>query len=313
MGNNITTFITNNLVFILAIASALITFLIFLVEKLVKKQKLKLLLIFAALGLLAFVGKEIIALQESKSKALLEQKKGEIVQEILDNTRVTLSLVETLSEELTGENPGKIGVELVQSETKRELDQFFKGSPELWRRYAQWLETFENRQDKAPCLSFKLNAGKFYNANLILAYLFTNKNTRNKIGEVIMDWRGFPDDQFINEFGPPRIDVKYVLFYDGESEKPVGYADANHFAYELWRYLAKGKRREVEDILNKPYSGYMADMKRYFESFRDHVAETKDALTAAEKMLAEELDELAVVHKDKVYLVRLSKIVKLVS
>jgi hypothetical protein len=311
------TFIRDNLVFFLAIGSALITFMIFLVEKLVKKQKLKLVLIFTALGLLAFIGKEFIKLQESKNKALLEKKKGEIVREILDNTRTTLSLVEQLSDELTGKTPEKIGIELVQSEVTGELHQFFKGTPSLWERYSQWLEEFQHQEKKIePCLSFELNASRHYNVNLMLAYLFTNKATRDTISHVISGgWWGFPDEPFINRFGFPELAIKHVLFYDGSARRLIGYADAKLFAKELWLYLKTGEQGRIEDILNRRDPAFEENMKKYFKSYKSshHVTKAKDAYAAAKEMLKRKINELAVVYNGKVYLVKLSAIVKLVS
>ncbi len=310
---NITPFITNNLVFILAIISAFITFLIFVVEKLVVKQKVKLLLIFTALGLLAIVGKEIIGLQEKKNKTLLEVKKKEIIDEILKKTTRTLSFVKSLSNKLNGSTLEKIGVELVQPETNQHLLQFSKGNSETWQKYAKWLENFKNLTNKTPCLSFTV--GKEYNANLILAYIFTNNVTRNTIAEVIKnEWWKFPNKQFIKNFDPPRIDIKYVLFYKVNSSPTlIGYADANLFANELLRYMKMEKQNKVEEILNGSSTMFEEEMKKYFKSFKSNVKEVKDAITAAKMMLSESIDELAVVHKGKVYLVRLSKIVKLVN
>ncbi len=307
-------FVQENVVFILAITGAVITFLIFLIEKLIKKQKLKFLLIFAALGFLAITGRQIIEHIEKKNKDLLEQKKVEIVSEILNNTRTTLTLVEQLSEELSDVSPEKIGIELVQSTNHDELYQFFKGTRSLWQRYSMWLESFKPQENKVPCLSFIINANNHYNLNLILAYLYTNAKTGSYISNVMSnEWWSFPDSYFIDQFGIPDLKIKYALFYDGVSKKLIGYADANLLSKELLLFLKTGKKDLVENILNRRDSNFLLNMSKYFRSFKSDVTEKKDAYLTAKEMLDRKINELVVVYEEKVYLVNLSNIVKVVT
>jgi hypothetical protein len=77
--------------------------------------------------------------------------------------------------------------------------------------------------------------------------------------------------------------------------------------------LKTDKQSLVEDILNRKDSTFIPNMNKYFRSFKYDVAERKDAYLAAKEMLDRKINELAVVYKEKVYLVNLSNIVKIVT
>lgn len=304
-----------NLVLILAIAGAVISFLIFLTEKVVRKQKMRLFLILATMGFLILTGQQVIEYLEKNNSALLDKARDDIVLEIKKKVTITLTIVEQLSKELKGKSPEKIGVELVQSTETNELLQYSKGPPEAWVEYAEWLEYFRGQEKKYPCLSLTVNANNHYRISLLLAYLFTNSETRLYIEDAISQyrWPSFPDTTFINSYHYfPEPDIKYVLIYDGVSGTLIGYADAKLFAEELLLYKITEKTSLVENILNKKVSDPIVNMKKHFKTFKSNVAIEKDAFTVASKMLEEKIDEMAVIYEKKLYLVNLSKIVKLV-
>lgn len=176
------------------------------------------------------------------------------------------------------------------------------------------MESFRGQEKKVPCLSLTVNANNHYKVSLLLAYLFTNSETRSHIEDVISrSWWSFPDTAFINHYYFPEPDIKYVLIYDGASGDLIGYADGRLFAEELLLYEKTGKTDLVENVLNRKSLAFMANMKKYFKTFKSNVAEGKDAYRVAREMLERKINEMAVVYEGRLYLVSLSNIVKIVS
>lgn len=97
---------------------------ILFIEKVARKQRIKLLFILAALGLLILTGQQVIEHLESRNWALLEEARVNIVEDI---------------------------------------------------------------RKKVPCLSLVVNANKHYEVSLLLAYLFTNSETRPYMGNIIWE------------------------------------------------------------------------------------------------------------------------------
>ena len=143
-------YLQQNLVLILGIAGAVISFLIFSLEKVARKQKLRLSLILATLGFLILTGQQVFTHLDKKNSDRLENARIAIVKEIRQKVIKAVTLLEQLSEKLRGKSPEQIGVKLIQfieSAETNKLNQFFKGTPELWRKYDNWLKSFkvENR------------------------------------------------------------------------------------------------------------------------------------------------------------------------
>ena len=107
-----------------------------------------------------------------------------------------------------------------------------------------------------------------------------------------------------------------MLIYDGASEprKLVGYADANLFAKELLLYKSAERSTEIERILRQT-DLTLGEFARYFATFRTEVVnkDVANAYEAAEEMLTSGFNEILLVSKREVYLVELSKIVKIAS
>lgn len=100
-------YLQENFVLILAVAGAVISFTILFIEKVARRQKIRLLLILAALGLLILTGQQVIEHLDKKNRILLEETRANIVEDIRKNVIKTRTIVEQLSEELTGRSPLK--------------------------------------------------------------------------------------------------------------------------------------------------------------------------------------------------------------
>ena len=304
-------FINHNAVFLLAILGAIITFLIFLIDKLIRKQKLKLLIVFTALGFLAVVGRQVIEQLEKRQTAILEEQKGVIIGEIRQKVTSTLSIVEQISAKLSGISPETVGIELVPFIIEGQIVEFYKGSPSLWFSYSNWLETAGSMGKRAPCLSITIRPNAHYNVSLILAYLYNNSETKKRISEIISsNWRLFPDSEFLNRYGSPKPDVKYVLFYNGTTKTLLGYADATVFAKELLLYAKTNKANSIEALLNDGVERFSAQVQSCFSAYSSNVVDARDANAIAQEMLTKKINEVAAFYQNKLYIVQLSSIIK---
>jgi hypothetical protein len=309
-------FLQENALLVLGLTGAVISFLIFLTEKIARKKNARIVVILAAMGFLILTGQQVIEHLKEKNRNLLNEARTNIVKDIRLKVTKTLTLVEQLSGKLKGQSPEKIGVEIVQSEKPNNLLEFGKGPPGEWHDYAGWLEASRGDDMKVTCLTMTISANRHYDIGLLLAYLLTNSETKRYIRQEVIEglrWESFPDREFIDRFKVPNPDVDYVLFYHGDQKNLIAYADARLFASELMLYAQTGGKAIIESVFNRKYPESIKDMKKYFKSFQAHVAEGKDAYAVAEEMLNKRINEMAVRYDGKLFLVNLANIVKIVS
>ena len=100
---------------ILAIVGTIISFLMFFTEKVASQKKTKLVVVLAALGFLTLTGQQVINHLTLENERIFREKSISIMDHISSTVTKTKTIVEHLSQELKGESPGNIGVELVQS------------------------------------------------------------------------------------------------------------------------------------------------------------------------------------------------------
>jgi len=316
-------FVRENMILILALSGAIISFLAVLTQKVAKRNKLKISIILAAFMFLIVSGQQIIGhidkrnkkLQDTafkKSQKLHEQTRTEIVKDIQTKVTVTKTLVEQLNDKLKGKSPAKIGVQVIQDASTDQLLPKPKKSVRHWPEYAKWLNKWTGKPDISPCLSLTFKAGHRYNLNLLLVYLFTNSQTTPYLQGLSGSQKfSFPQEGFFKRFQIPVPGVKYVLFFD--KNNLVGYAPSDLFTKELLVYLETDNQSTIENILNDPSTDYMANMQKYFNSFSRNVLRQKDAYTVAKEMISNKYNETAVVFEDKLYIASLTNIVDLVS
>jgi hypothetical protein len=309
-------FFKGNIVLILALSGAVISFLMFLTEKIAKQHKVRILIMLAAMGFLILTGQQLIDHLKKKNRALLDEARAQIVNDIQVKVTRSLSLLKQLSTVLKGASPEKIGIGIVQSMETNQVLEFSKGPPSAWRAYADWLQRYAGVKDKVTSLSLTVGAGRRYDAGLLLAYLLTNPQTQSFIGSRVIErgaWETFPTPDFISSYGFAEPSVGYVLFYYGEPKRLVGFANARLFVRELLLYVESGRKREIEEKLNRRYPDAVQELAIYFQSFRRNVADVTDAYMTAVKMLKEKTNEMVVLHEGNLYFVNLTNIVQIVS
>ncbi|MDJ0818483.1 MAG: hypothetical protein QNJ58_19905 [Desulfobacterales bacterium] len=333
---NLYDFIKENIILVLALGGAIISFLIVLTEKVAKRNKLKISVILAAFMFLIVSGQQIVSHIEQKNKdlqevaykknkdlqeaayrknvKLMEIERKKIVKDIQAKVTVTKTLVEQLNDQLEGKSPAKIGVEVIQNANTDQLLPRPKESVGRWPDYAKWINDWTGKPDVSPCLFLIFKAGHNYNLNLLLLYLFTSPQTTPYLQGLSPSKKfGFPQKDFFDRFQIPVPGVKYVLFFDGKTKALVGYALSDLFTKELLVYLETGKQGVIENILNDPSMDYMVNMKKYFNSFSTNILRQKDAYTVAKEMISNKYNETAVVFENKLYIASLTNIVDLAS
>ena len=316
-------FIKDNIILILALSGAIVSFLSVLSQKVATRNKLKISIILAAFMFLIVSGQQVIGhidkqnkkLQDDafkNSQKLHEQTRTEIVKDIQAKVTVTKTLVEQLNDKLGGKSPAKIGVQVIRDAGTDQLLPEPKGSVYHWPEYVKWLNKWTGKPDISPCLSLTFKAGHNYNLNLLLLYLFTNPQTTPYLQSLSDSQKfSFPQEGFLKRFQIPVPGVKYVLFFD--KNNLVGYAPSDLFTKELLVYVATENQSTIETILNDPSADYMANMQKYFNSFSRNVLLQKDAYSVAKEMITNKYNETAVIYEDKLYIASLTNIVNLVS
>lgn len=317
-------FIRANIILILALSGAIISFLSVLTQKVAQRNKLKISIILAAFMFLIVSGQQIIGYIEKKNENLqkaaakasrdfLQEKRDEIIDKIEKTVTKTKTLTEQINEKLQGKSPEKIGVQVIQEAETDKILPIPKRSIGWWPNYVKWLENLRGKKGISPCLSLTFNAGHNYNLNLLLLYILTNPQTIPYIDNLQPpDHFKFPTEEFLRRFQIPVPEIKYVLFFDDKSNLLLGYAHAGLFSKELLVYLKTGEQRTIENILNKIDVDFNMKMQKYFNSYNKNVLREKDAYMVAKEMIEKQYNETAVIYKDKLYIAKLTNIVDLV-
>jgi len=200
--------------------------------------------------------------KQRKNITELEQKKKEMITNISKNvsasletsisalevSKQSLTLLEDLESRLGRTSLGEVAV-LLSAPDYDNLHIFEKGRPGQIPDYVSWLDETLQQPDKAPAISLTLNANKHYFLELILAYLLADKDNVNMIkthlGRRPYDWRKFPDDNTLRSLGKNKSGVKYVLFYDRNKTRLMGFADATLLIRELLLYKKQGLSKDI--------------------------------------------------------------------
>jgi hypothetical protein len=168
-----------------------------------------------------------------------------------------------------------------------------------------------------PAISLTLNAQRHYVPGLIMAYTLANginvDSIFNSLKSGSESWETFPSDAFIKGYGPVEPLVKYVIFFDGNRNQLLGFADASLFIKEMLLYNQMGMYHRIEEILNVPGMATGESLNRFFRSFRPDVLSAADAYAAAEAMIDKNISETIAEYQNHYWLINLAKIVELVS
>jgi hypothetical protein len=327
-------FVANNIVVILLVIGAVVPFVLSLYEKISEKKKVRVMLILLSTGFIitfcVIVISDIQQKNSAKVTAELESKKKEMIENITKNvsvnlktsiealnvSRQSLTLLESLESNLKGTTIKEAAVELIASDYDN-LHVFEKGDPSRIPQYVGWLEATLRQPGKEPAIAITVNANRSYVVGLILAYLLANEDNQNAIMTSLRPgwraWKQFPDDTMLRSMGGIHPKVKYVLFYDGDKNRLLGFADASMFARELLLYQYQGLAESIGPILNEPGRASGEIMKNTFSSFHSAVFSADSAYEAARELIERKANSGVSVYQGKPWFISLSKVIKLAT
>ena len=325
----------NNIVLIITILASVISLLASMYDKIAKKKNLRLVLIsMFVLFFLATAKLVIDDIQKKNSAALkkeIETRRDMVAEEIRSNvqaglevsleglniSRKAVNLLEELKPQLSGKSIDTIGVKLTGIGTE-EIHIFQKGNARQLRPFVSGIANLLNEDPGTlPAISLTLNAERHYIPGMIMAYTLATGTNVNKIFEALDSgsekWKTFPSDAFIRDYGPVEPLVKYVIFYSGDENELLGFAEASMFIKEMLLYNQMGMYPKIEEILNTPGMATRETLGIYFNSFKPDVLTADDAYAAAKGMIERNINESIAEYGDHFWLINLSRIVELVS
>lgn len=325
-------FLQTNPLLVIGIAGAVLTLIASIYGIMAKKKAVSIVATFMVLSCLVVVAKELISHNQQQQKALLEESRREqqelmeinrqrLIVDIQNNVIQTRLTVEDIAARLESVPLQKIATPLVTvresggpAGNAEEILAFGKGSSRIWGVYADWLEEASARDDARACLSVTLNRGGHYVTGMLLAYLYTEAETRDVIGSLMRSggWEQFPDQAFSENHGIEPGAVDCLLVYDRDPGSLVAYAEAGAFSSELLAYQKQGLAARVEQALNRQPAD-MAELKHLFPSLRETILPGAPSESLVKSMIEQQLPEVAVVEQGRSYLLQLERLIKLAA
>jgi hypothetical protein len=325
----------NNIVLVLTILASVISLLGSMYDKVAKRKNLRLVLVLMFVVFSLATAKLVIDDIQKKNSAQLKKqieiRRDMIAEEIrgnvqeglkvglegLDISRKTITLLEGLKSQLTGKPLSTIGVKLTGLGTE-EMHIFQKGNIYELKPFVTKVEGLLHDDRKSlPAISLTLNAQRYYVPGLIMAYTLANGKNVDNIFNLLKSgserWETFPSDAFIKDYGPVDPLVKYVIFFDGNQNQLLGFADASMFMKEMLLYNQMGMYNRIEEILNVPGKATRETLSRFFRSFRPDVLIAADAYAVAKVMIDRNINETIAEYGNHYWLINLAKIVELAS
>lgn len=327
-----TQFLSENILFLLTLLGAVVSFLASFVGLVSKKKPIVILSLLAVLGFVVGITYQISSFSKQKEKERLDAAKAQIneaVQRARDNvikeinftvgeTKITVDAIAGKLSQLTLQQTAAELV-TVKAGIGGEFDEtiaFAKGSPQIWRHYADWLESLDQTKGE-PSLSLTLNAGHHYNAGLLLAYILTSDVTRSELAGIIGQnsaWHTFTAETlYLQVFGQNSKHLKWILFYDGNGKSPVAYADAELFVQELMAYHSLERYKEVEQALNSTSHNAVTALSAVFSSVRSDIYRDEDPQELVKIMIEKQRSEIIAVTGEKTYVARLERMINLAA
>lgn len=289
---------------IVGVGGAIITLLLTMTGEFVRRKKTLSLLVIFMLGFVLFTIREIIGLSEHN-----------IIEEIQTKVSLTYDIVSNLED--TPFDQYSLRLSTLRNDSNAEglnrIEVMDKPSIDQWEKYAAWLRRMRSKNDATPCLSITVNAHHSYKSSLIQAALLTDKDTESVIGDVITStqWRNFPDDHFIHEFGLTPRSVECVLFFDNNPKRLIGYSDARSFSVELYVKRKQFEDRNIESRLNGRLDNPKDELGNMFSTLNTTVRNSKDVNEIVNAMIEQEVTEVVVIENGDKYLVKLLDLVDL--
>jgi hypothetical protein len=325
-------FISDNVLLVLTIFGALVSFLASFVGLISKKKPILILAILAVLGFTVGIAYQIYNYNQNQEKERRDAAKEQIdkaaqrardnvIKEINLTVQQTKITVDSIAKQLNKTTLQEVATELVSIRSSgninfEETAAFAKGSPEMWRSYAGWLTSL-GRAMVSPSLSLTLNANHHYDSGLLLVYLLTCEATRDSLKDVLQQhnaWHNFPAEEiYLKAFAPHTAHLHWVLFSDVTTQLPVAYADAQIFTQELMVYHRLKRYDKINELLNARGPNTIAELKKWFPSIQTAVFETKSPAELVKLMIDQQLAVSVTSADKKTYVAKLVRMIQLAA
>ena len=325
-------FVRDNLLLVLTIMGAVLSFLASFTGLVTKRRPVLFLSVLAVLGFVVGIAYQLSAFnqkQEAARQAAADKQIAEAAQRARDgvieainlNVRETRVTVESIAARLNAMPLREAALRMVSIQSSgnahfEETAAFAKGSPDLWERYADWLAG-ATKPGTAPCLTLTLNAGHYYDAGLLLAYLLTSNASRAALLPVVHSYTAWHDfaaeGLYLKTFAPGSRHVRWVLFYDKSPQHLIGYADAQAFSGELMVYHRLGQHEKIMQLLNHSGADPAAALKATFPSVQTAVFNTARPAELVRVMIEQQLAVAVTTAEQQPYVARLERMIQLAA
>lgn len=325
-------FVRDNILLVLTIFGAVISFLASFIGLISKKKPIMILAILAVLGFAVGIAYQISVYnqkQEGERRNAAKEQITEAAQRARDNVVNEINLtvqktkitIDSIAKQLNETTMQEVATELVSIRTSGNIEfgetaAFAKGSPEMWHTYAKWL-TLLDQTMVAPSLSLTVNANHHYDSGLLLAYLLTGEATRDSLGDVVRKhskWHNFPAEEiYLKAFAPHTAHLRWVLFSEVTTQLPVAYADAQIFTQELMVYHRLKQHDKINELLNARGPNTITELQKSFPSIQTAVFETESPAELVKLMIDQQLAVSVTSVSKKPYVAKLVRMIQLAA
>ncbi len=318
-------FISENILLLLTIFGAVVSFLASFIGLISKKKPVWILAVLAVLGFSVGIAYQIYAYNQKQASSLIskaaQQARDNVVDEINQNVKETKITVDSIAKKLSKATLREVATELVTIRTSgpihlEEAISFAKSPPNMWNKYTQWL-TSVDKTSGSPSLSLLVNGGHHYDSGLLLAYLLNSNTTSDDLKSITSkhsSWHTFPADTFyLKAFTPDTSHIQWVLFIDANTKLPVAYANAQLFVQELMIYHRLKQHEKINTMLNTRGTNAIAQLRKSFPSIQTDVFETDSPAELAKLMIDRQLAAAVTFADKRPYMVKLVRLIHLAA
>lgn len=325
-------FLSNHSLLVLTILGAVVSFLATFIGLVFQKKPVFILSILAVIGCVTAVTYQISSYQKEletqrqqaanrQIEKVAQLARDNIVDEINLTVKKTKITVDAIADQLNRTSIEEAATELVYIKANESLDfeetmAFAKGSPQMWSKFANWLDSF-NQKGASPSLSLTVNANHHYNSGLLLAYILTSRENRGQLNQIISThraWEKFEAEElFLKAFSSDNIHLEWILFFNKTNPTPIAYAPAKEFARQLMVYHRLGKHREINRLLNGHGPATLANLQKKFSSIKTDVFDKSTPSGIVKLMIEKQLPVLVTFSDNKIYAAKLVRMIQLAA
>jgi len=325
-------FISDNILLVLTIIGAVVSFLASFIALISKKKPILILAVFAVLGFAVSIAYQISSYNQKQEiarrnaakeqiNAAARRARDNVINEINLTVQHTKITVDSIAKQLNKIPLIEVATELISIRTSNTVNfeetlAFAKGSPEMWNKYAMWLASLA-RSQVAPSLSLTVHANNHYDSGLLLAYLLTSETTYDSLRGVVRQysaWHNFLAEKiYLKVFVPHSTHIQWILFYDRTNTLPVAFADAKIFTQELMTYHRLKMHNKINNALNARRSNSIAVLQKLFPSIQTNVFKAKNPAELVKLMIDHQLDVAVTFSANKNYVAKLARMIQLAA